>query len=80
MDRFLEHWPEKLGKIERPNDGVDFWDQRHKDYDRTGHFQTPEGVRIYPENYVVLSEVDVQRIAKATAKMLRKELLGEVGK
>lgn len=72
MDRFQEHWPDALGNVRRLDNAE--YRQKTADFERTGHMQTSDGLRIYPEGYVVLSEMDVQRIAAAVAISADREI------
>lgn len=88
-DRFKQHWPDSLGKLERPpplrayfsheqqQEYANYENAKSADFERTGHMQTDNGMRIYPEGYVLLSELDVQRIARAVVVLYQEQVNAE---
>lgn len=71
MFDWRKHWPkDKEGEaipLEASTD-KEVWD----DLERCGHWVNSQGMRIYPERYVVLSEVDIERIAEAVVRKASK--------
>jgi hypothetical protein len=83
---YREHWPndtprEKYRSFDMPpKEWRQVTEDLTEDLERCGHNMTANGVRLYPEGYIVLSEVDVQRIAQASAKAAVDAYLVEVEK